>query len=77
MAKARTQETGCMYDHARAIDTVFHQAANHATYNVGGFNEWKNIDLVKLLIKLMDENWAGPAGTSEALITYVKDINLA
>jgi dTDP-glucose 4,6-dehydratase len=60
-------------DHARAIDTVFHNAADHATYNVGGFNEWKNIDLVKLLIKLMDEKLGRPAGTSEALITYVKD----
>ena len=60
-------------DHARAIDTVFHKAANHATYNVGGFNEWKNLDLVKLLIKLMDEKLGRPAGTSEALITYVKD----
>ena len=60
-------------DHARAIDTVFHKAANHATYNVGGFNEWKNIDLVKLLIKLMDEKLGRPGGTSEALITYVKD----
>ena len=60
-------------DHARAIDAVFHNAANHATYNVGGFNEWKNIDLVKLLIKLMDEKLGRPEGTGEALITYVKD----
>jgi dTDP-glucose 4,6-dehydratase len=60
-------------DHARAIDTVFHKAANHATYNVGGFNEWKNIDLVKLLIKLMDEKLGRPAGTSDQLISYVKD----
>ncbi|MEP6846932.1 MAG: dTDP-glucose 4,6-dehydratase [Panacibacter sp.] len=60
-------------DHARAIDTVFHQATNHSTYNVGGFNEWKNIDLVKLLIKLMDEKLGRPAGKSETLITYVKD----
>lgn len=60
-------------DHARAIDAVFHNAANHATYNVGGFNEWKNIDLVKLLIKLMDEKLGRPEGTGEVLITYVKD----
>jgi dTDP-glucose 4,6-dehydratase len=60
-------------DHARAIDTVFHHAADHSTYNVGGFNEWKNIDLVKLLIKLMDEKLGRPAGTGDALITYVKD----
>ncbi|CAN5686600.1 dTDP-glucose 4,6-dehydratase [soil metagenome] len=60
-------------DHARAIDTVFHKAANHATYNVGGFNEWKNLDLVKLLIKLMDEKLGRPEAASESLITYVKD----
>jgi dTDP-glucose 4,6-dehydratase len=60
-------------DHARAIDTVFHKAANHTTYNVGGFNEWKNLDLIKLLIKLMDEKLGRTEGTSEALITYVKD----
>ena len=60
-------------DHARAIDTVFHKAANHSTYNVGGFNEWKNIDLVKLLIKLMDEKLGRPEGASDSLITYVKD----
>lgn len=60
-------------DHARAIDAVFHKATNHSTYNVGGFNEWKNIDLVKLLIKLMDEKLGRPKGTSDALITYVKD----
>lgn len=60
-------------DHARAIDTVFHNGKNHETYNIGGFNEWKNIDLVKLMIKLMDEKLGRPEGTSEALITYVKD----
>ncbi|NCT94580.1 MAG: dTDP-glucose 4,6-dehydratase [Chitinophagaceae bacterium] len=60
-------------DHARAIDTVFHQGKPGSTYNIGGFNEWKNIDLVKLLCKLMDEKLNRPAGTSEQLITYVKD----
>ena len=60
-------------DHATAIDAVFHHGKNHDTYNIGGFNEWKNIDLVKLLIKLMDEKLGNPEGTSEALITYVKD----
>lgn len=60
-------------DHATAIDLVFHEGKNHATYNIGGFNEWKNIDLVKLLCKLMDEKLGNPAGTSEKLITYVKD----
>jgi len=60
-------------DHARAIDTVFHTGKNGETYNIGGFNEWKNIDLVKLLCKLMDEKLGRPAGTSEQLISYVKD----
>jgi len=60
-------------DHARAIDTVFHNGVNGETYNIGGFNEWQNIDLVKLLIKLMDEKLGRPLGTSLALITYVKD----
>lgn len=60
-------------DHAVAIDLVFHKGKNGDTYNIGGFNEWKNIDLVKLLCKLMDEKLGNAAGTSEALITYVKD----
>ncbi len=60
-------------DHATAIDLVFHQGRNNETYNIGGFNEWKNIDLVKLLCKQMDEKLGNPAGTSEQLITYVKD----
>lgn len=60
-------------DHARAIDLVFHKGEVGDTYNIGGFNEWKNIDLVKLLCKLMDEKLGREAGTSEGLITYVKD----
>lgn len=60
-------------DHARAIDLIFHKGKNHETYNIGGFNEWKNIDLVKVMIKLMDEKLGRPAGTSESLITYVTD----
>jgi len=60
-------------DHAVAIDLVFHKGNNHETYNIGGFNEWKNIDLVKLLCKLMDEKLHRKKGTSEKLITYVKD----
>jgi len=60
-------------DHARAIDTVFHHGADKETYNVGGFNEWKNLDLVKLLCKLMDEKLGREPGTSEGLIAYVKD----
>lgn len=60
-------------DHAVAIDLVFHQGKNHETYNIGGFNEWKNIDLVKLLCRQMDEKLNRERGTSEKLITYVKD----
>ncbi len=60
-------------DHAVAIDLVFHQGRNHETYNIGGFNEWQNIDLVKLLIVQMDAKLGRPAGASNHLITYVKD----
>ena len=60
-------------DHARAIDLVFHEGKNSATYNIGGFNEWKNIDLVKLMCSLMDEKLGRETGESEQLITYVKD----
>jgi dTDP-glucose 4,6-dehydratase len=60
-------------DHARAIDLVFHQGKNHETYNIGGFNEWKNIDLVKLLCSLMDHKLGRAEGESVKLITYVKD----
>ncbi len=60
-------------DHARAIDLIFHKGKTGDTYNIGGFNEWKNIDLVRLLCKLMDERLGNPAGTSEQLITYIKD----
>ncbi len=60
-------------DHATAIDAVFHFGKTHDTYNIGGFNEWKNIDLVKLLCKLMDEKLSRATGESEQLITYVKD----
>jgi dTDP-glucose 4,6-dehydratase len=60
-------------DHAVAIDLVFHEGKNHDTYNIGGFNEWQNIDLVKLLCTIMDQKLGRPAGTSAQLITYVKD----
>ena len=60
-------------DHAVAIDLVFHEGKNHDTYNIGGFNEWQNIDLVKLLCKIMDEKLGRVTGTSEQLIAYVKD----
>ncbi|WP_159800576.1 dTDP-glucose 4,6-dehydratase [Flavobacterium sp. MK4S-17] len=60
-------------DHARAIDLVFHEGKNHETYNIGGFNEWQNIDLVKLLCTLMDVKLGRTEGESEKLITYVKD----
>lgn len=60
-------------DHALAIDLVFHQAKDGSSYNVGGFNEWKNIDLVKELCKQMDQKLQRETGSSEKLITYVKD----
>jgi len=60
-------------DHAIAIDLVFHEGKNHETYNIGGFNEWKNIDLVKLLCQIMDHKLRRNTGTSEKLLTYVKD----
>lgn len=60
-------------DHAIAIDLVFHKGKNHETYNIGGFNEWQNIDLVKLLCRQMDAKLGREAGESEKLITYVKD----
>jgi len=60
-------------DHAIAIDLVFHKGTNKETYNIGGFNEWKNIDLVKLLCKQMDEKLLYKSGSSEKLIEYVKD----
>ena len=60
-------------DHAVAIDLVFHEGRNHETYNIGGFNEWQNIDLVKLLCQIMDVKLGRVSGTSEGLISYVKD----
>lgn len=60
-------------DHAIAIDLLFHEGKVGDTYAIGGFNEWKNIDLVKLLCRLMDERLGNSPGTSEKLITYVKD----
>lgn len=60
-------------DHAEAIDLVFHKGKNKQTYNIGGFNEWKNIDLVQLLCKQMDEKLNKPKGTSQSLIMFVKD----
>ena len=60
-------------DHAIAIDLVFHQGKNHETYNIGGFNEWQNIDLVKLLCQQMDKKLGRYEGESENLIAYVTD----
>ena len=60
-------------DHARAIDLVFHEGKNHETYNIGGFNEWQNIDLVRLLCEKMDQKLSRTPGTSAQLITYVND----
>ena len=60
-------------DHVSAIDLIFHKGRNGEKYNIGGLNEWKNIDLVKLLIKIMDKKLGRPEGTSEQLIQYVPD----
>ncbi|MDP4272197.1 MAG: dTDP-glucose 4,6-dehydratase [Bacteroidota bacterium] len=60
-------------DHARAIDLIFHKGKAGETYNIGGFNEWKNIDLIKVIIKTVDKLLNRPEGTSEKLITYVTD----
>ena len=60
-------------DHARAIDVIFHGGKNGDTYNIGGHNEWTNIDLIKLMCKIVDEKLGRPVGDSEKLITYVKD----
>lgn len=60
-------------DHARAIDLIFHNGKIAETYNIGGFNEWKNIDLIKILIKTVDKLLDRPEGSSEKLITYVTD----
>ena len=60
-------------DHARAIDVIFHKGNPGEKYNIGGFNEWKNLDLVHLMCDIMDKKLNRPAGTSAGLITYVKD----
>ncbi|MEG2370480.1 MAG: dTDP-glucose 4,6-dehydratase [Alistipes sp.] len=60
-------------DHARAIDVIFHKGKVADTYNIGGFNEWKNIDLIKVIIRTVDKLLGNPVGTSEHLITYVTD----
>jgi dTDP-glucose 4,6-dehydratase len=60
-------------DHAAAIDLVFHKGKIFETYNIGGFNEWQNIDIVKMLCRLMDKKLGNSPGSSEKLITFVKD----
>ena len=60
-------------DHARAIDVIFHDGKVAETYNIGGFNEWKNIDLIKVMIKTVDRLLGREEGASEKLITYVTD----
>jgi dTDP-glucose 4,6-dehydratase len=60
-------------DHARAIDLVYHQGKTGETYNIGGHNEWKNIDVVRLICRLMDQKLGRPEGSAEQLITFVKD----
>ena len=60
-------------DHARAIDLIFHKGRIAGTYNIGGFNEWKNIDLIKVIVRTVDRLLGNPEGESEKLITYVTD----
>ncbi|MBK7504103.1 MAG: dTDP-glucose 4,6-dehydratase [Bacteroidetes bacterium] len=60
-------------DHAAAIDLIFHKGKVGETYNIGGFNEWQNIELIQLLCKIMDEKLGKEAGSSAKLITYIKD----
>jgi len=60
-------------DHARAIDTIFHKGEVARTYNIGGFNEWKNIDIIKVLIRTVDRILGRPEGADDDLITFVKD----
>jgi dTDP-glucose 4,6-dehydratase len=60
-------------DHARAIDVIFHSGKNGETYNIGGHNEWTNIELIKVMCKVMDEKLGRPNGESEKLISYVTD----
>lgn len=60
-------------DHARAIDLIFHKGKTADTYNIGGFNEWRNIDLIHLLVKVTDRLLGNPEGHSEELITFVTD----
>ena len=60
-------------DHARAIDLIFHEGKIAGTYNIGGFNEWKNIDLIQVIVRTVDRLLGNPEGESEKLITYVTD----
>nr|MCU0408016.1 GDP-mannose 4,6-dehydratase [Bacteroidales bacterium] len=60
-------------DHASAIDIIYHRGRPGSTYNIGGNNEWKNIDLIRLLCSIMDRKLGRETGTSEKLITWVKD----
>ena len=62
-----------MEDHARAIDTIFHHGTVAETYNIGGFNEWKNIDIVRLLIRTTDRLLGRAEGADDDLITFVTD----
>ena len=64
---------GIIADHARAIDIIFHCGKVAETYNIGGFNEWKNIDLIKVIIKTVGRLLGNPEGHSLGLITYVTD----
>src|SRR5690606_23345346 len=68
-----TRDWRYVIDHATAIDLAFHKGQNKATYNIGGFNEWENIDLIKILCKLMDHKLGRAEGTSVLLVTNIQD----
>ena len=72
-ASAKASDWLYVFDHCRAIDLVLHNGKPGEIYNIGGNNEWKNIDLIRLLCGIMDDKLGRPHGTSEGLITYVKD----
>ena len=67
------EELKAVIDHARAIDLIFHQGRTAETYNIGGFNEWKNIDIIKVVIRTVDRLLGRPEGQDMDLITYVTD----
>lgn len=74
MVKAKTCAIGCgVEDHARSIDLIYHEGKAGDTYNIRGYNKWKNIDLIRLLCKIMDTKLGREPQTPENLITNITD----